>query len=80
MSGPLALVLGGLAVVAVPYALACWLAPFGTCARCHGRDPLCRSCDGTGRRVRAGRRAWTYLRRLHRDAHQPDRPDHRERR
>jgi hypothetical protein len=47
------------------YALACWLAPFGACARCHHRDPLCRFCDGTGRRVRAGRRAWTYLTRLH---------------
>jgi hypothetical protein len=47
------------------YALACWLAPFGACTRCHHRDPLCRFCDGTGRRVRAGRRAWTYLTRLH---------------
>jgi hypothetical protein len=64
MSGPLALVLAGLAV-AVGYALACWLAPFGACTRCHQRDLLCRFCDGTGRRVRAGRRAWTYLRRLH---------------
>jgi hypothetical protein len=60
------LLLAGLALaVAVPYALACWLAPFGTCARCHGHDRLCRACDGTGRRVRLGRRAWTYLRRLH---------------
>jgi hypothetical protein len=47
------------------YALACWLAPFGPCGRCRDRDPLCRFCDGTGRRVRAGRRAWTYLTRLH---------------
>jgi hypothetical protein len=48
------------------YALACALAPFGACARCrHAPDPLCRACDGTGRRVRAGRRAWTYLRALH---------------
>ena len=58
-------------VLAVPYALACWLAPFGACARCHGHDRLCRACDGTGRRVRAGRRAWIYLRRLHHDAHEP---------
>jgi hypothetical protein len=49
----------------VPYALACWLTPFGACARCHGHDRLCRFCDGTGLRVRLGRRAWTYLRRLH---------------
>ena len=54
---------------AVPYALACWLAPFGACHRCGGRDRLCRACDGTGRRVRLGRRAWTYLTRLHDDAH-----------
>jgi hypothetical protein len=67
VSGPPALVLAGLAA-AVPYALACWLAPFGACNRCGGRDRLCRFCDGTGRRVRAGRRLWTYLRRLHDDA------------
>jgi hypothetical protein len=67
MSGPLALVLAALAV-AVSCALACWLAPFGACARCHQADPLCRFCDGTGRRVRLGRRAWTYLRRLHDEA------------
>jgi hypothetical protein len=47
------------------YALACWLAPFGACRRCRARGSLCRFCDGTGRRVRAGRRAWTYLTRLH---------------
>jgi hypothetical protein len=64
VSGLLALVVAGLAV-AVPYALACWLVPFGACARCHAGDPLCRACDGTGRRVRFGRRLWTYLRRLH---------------
>jgi hypothetical protein len=58
------LLLAALAV-ALPYAMACWLAPFGACARCHDRDRLCRFCDGTGRRVRAGRRLWSYLRRLH---------------
>jgi hypothetical protein len=57
--------LAGLALAA-GYALACALVPFGVCARCRrGRDPLCRRCDGTGRRVRAGRRLWTYLRALH---------------
>jgi hypothetical protein len=64
MTGLLALALAGLAL-AVPYTLACWLAPFGPCSRCHARDPLCRACDGTGRRVRAGRRLWIYLRRLY---------------
>ncbi len=64
MTAAALLLLAGLAA-AVPYALACWLAPFGACARCRDRERLCRFCDGTGRRVRLGRRAWTYLRRLH---------------
>jgi hypothetical protein len=60
------LLLASLAAPALAaYGLACWLAPFGACGRCHHRDPLCRFCDGTGRRVRAGRRAWTYLTKLH---------------
>jgi hypothetical protein len=65
MTGPLPLlgVLAGLALAA--YTLACWLAPFGPCGRCGHTDPLCRACDGTGRRVRLGRRAWTYLRHLY---------------
>jgi hypothetical protein len=50
------------------YALACALVPFGRCRRCHDGDPLCRACDGTGRRVRAGRRLWTYLRALYHDS------------
>jgi hypothetical protein len=49
------------------YAAACWLAPFGPC-RCHGHDPLCPRCDGTGRRVRVGRRLYVYLRSLYREA------------
>lgn len=48
------------------YAAACWLAPFGPC-RCHG-GPLCPRCDGTGRRVRVGRRLYAYLRSLYREA------------
>jgi hypothetical protein len=47
------------------YALACVLAPFGPCRCCHHTDPHCRACDGTGRRVRLGRRLWTYLRALY---------------
>ena len=50
------------------YALACALVPFGACRRCHAGDPLCRACDGTGRRVRLGRRLWTYLRALYHDS------------
>ncbi len=51
--------------LAAAYALACALVPLGACARCHASDPLCRACDGTGRRVRLGRRVWTYLRGLY---------------
>ena len=40
----------GLAL-AIPYALACALAPFGRCRRGHHPDPHCWACDGTGRRV-----------------------------
>ena len=64
MPAPLLLALATLAV-ATAYALVCALTPFGTCTRCRHTDPLCRACDGTGRRVRLGRRAWTYLRALH---------------
>jgi hypothetical protein len=54
--------------LALPYALACALVPFGACRRCHRTDPLCRACDGTGRRVRLGRRLWTYVRALYHDS------------
>jgi len=54
------------------YLATCWLAPFGPCWRC-SNDPHrradCRRCDHTGRRIRTGRRLWTYLRRLYDDAH-----------
>jgi hypothetical protein len=63
---PLLASVAGLALAG--YALACALVPFGRCRRCHGGDPLCRACDGTGRRVRAGRRLWTYLRALYHDS------------
>jgi hypothetical protein len=57
----------GLAL-AIPYALACALVPFGRCRRGHHPDPHCWACDGTGRRVRLGRRGWTYLRALYHDS------------
>lgn len=63
-------VLAALAAATV-YAAACWLAPFGSCLRC-GNDPArrgdCRRCEGTGRRVRVGRRLYVYLRSLYREA------------
>jgi hypothetical protein len=53
------------AAAVLAYAAACWLFPFDVCARCHGSSRWCRRCDGTGRRVRVGRRAWDYLRSLY---------------
>jgi hypothetical protein len=66
--------LAGLAVAAAAatYALACAASPFGPCWRCGDdlhRRADCRRCDYTGRRIRTGRRLWTYLRRLYTDAH-----------
>lgn len=58
------------------YTVACWLFPWANCRRCGGdgklRNPLarhtfrlCARCDGTGRRVRIGRRIFEYLRSEH---------------
>jgi hypothetical protein len=72
--GPVVIALGVLAALtaAIGYAAVCGLAPFGPCWRC-GNDPTrrgdCRHCQHTGRRIRTGRRLWTYLRRLYDDAH-----------
>ncbi|MGW4638031.1 hypothetical protein ACWEN6_05870 [Sphaerisporangium sp. NPDC004334] len=59
------------------YAAACYVKPFARCRRCKGkrRKPNrigrgwhdCRHCNGTGLRLRIGRHAWNYARRLHRD-------------
>jgi hypothetical protein len=65
-----------LAGYAAYYLAACSLFPFGACRRCKGagklRNPLskrmfrlCPRCEGTGRRVRVGRRIFEYLRREH---------------
>jgi hypothetical protein len=52
------------------YVLACAVWPWTSCGRCEGgrkRSPSgkawrnCRSCGGTGKKVRLGRRMWTYL-------------------
>jgi len=54
------------------YALLCAVAPYGRCRRCDGRFNRldrrhrdCRACDGTGRRVRIGRRLYEYIRDEH---------------
>lgn len=53
-------------VLAVGYALACWLWPFTAHGRCNGTGKLrspsgkawrtCRGCKGSGRKLRIGRR------------------------
>lgn len=57
-----------LIVVALGYAWSCAVYPYKACRSCRGvgdfRSPilrairLCRRCDGTGRTLRAGRRAF----------------------
>jgi hypothetical protein len=65
-----------LAGYAACYLLMCAAFPFGHCRRCHGTGKLysplsrkvfrlCPRCDGTGRRVRIGRRVYEYLRTEH---------------
>jgi len=67
-----------LAVVTAGYAVACAVAPWGRCRKCHGTGrktagrgrvtrAWCRRCDGVGRRVRAGRRVWTWINREYRE-------------
>lgn len=70
------LVLVGLAVLAAAvYAASCWWWPFARCWRCEGAGKFsrsdgrvwrpCRWCSGTGRRLRIGRWAYNYFRRVH---------------
>lgn len=64
-------ILDGLITVAVlalvtlvaGYAVRCWLSPFTTCHHADRRRAWrCRRCEGTGHRVRAGRRLINHLR------------------
>ena len=67
-----------LLVIAVGYALACAVVPWGRCRKCRGTGhrltrsrwlgrAWCRRCNGTGLRVRVGRRLWTWINREYRD-------------
>ncbi|MEV4466365.1 hypothetical protein AB0J51_22425 [Micromonospora echinofusca] len=64
---------------ALCYLAVCAASPWGRCRRCRGarshrtsigtrRD--CTRCDGTGIRVRVGRRLLDYIRAEYRDGHQ----------
>jgi hypothetical protein len=83
--GPLASVLAlALAGYAAWYLAVCIAAPFYRHRACHGtgrhltrirhRVTRCRRCRGTGRRVRLGRRAWTWLRAEHHAGTHPPAP------
>lgn len=65
-----------LLAVTLGYLLVCAVWPFTPCRRCGGygrhHGPmrgirLCRHCDGSGLRLRMGRRAWNAGRRIYRD-------------
>ncbi|MEW2379303.1 hypothetical protein AB0883_24830 [Micromonospora sp. NPDC047812] len=64
---------------ALCYLAVCFTSPWGRCRRCHGRRSHrtaigtrrdCRRCDGTGIRVRYGRRLIDYIRAEYRAGHQ----------
>jgi hypothetical protein len=63
-------------LITLGYAGLCAIWPFTACRRCHGYGQFqglfggvrpCGHCDGTGLRLRLGRRVWNALRRLYRD-------------
>ena len=70
--------IGAAILVTLCYTVGCWIWPFRTCHRCAGtgrrRSPtgravrLCRSCRGTGLRLRAGRWIYNHLTRIRREA------------
>jgi hypothetical protein len=61
-----------LAILAVLYAIECWWWPYAKCGKCEGvaksfgpdgkHFRLCPRCNGSGRRLRPGRRVWNFLR------------------
>ncbi|SCL21348.1 hypothetical protein GA0070616_2276 [Micromonospora nigra] len=74
----LTLLLASLAtlIYAASYLIKCAVSPWGRCRRCHGRRYHhtsigtrrdCTRCDGTGIRVRPGRRLIDYIRAEYRD-------------
>jgi len=69
--------------VALGYIGLCVVWPFTACRHCHGLGQfhgpfggirLCGTCEGTGLRLRLGRRIWNAVRRTYREIN-----DHRDR-
>lgn len=76
-TNPTSTVLLLLIVITMCYLVACVVQPFRACRHCQGYGHLrgllggirlCGRCDGTGLRLRAGRRALITVRRLYREA------------
>ena len=57
--------IAALVIVTIGYGLKCWLFPFTTCHHTSSGSLRCRRCEGTGRRVRAGRRLLNHIRTAH---------------
>lgn len=70
MTLPLAAIALGLAA-ALFYTFRLWAFPYGRCIWCRGDGirggTYCRRCDGSGRRVRLGRRLHDAIRREYRN-------------
>lgn len=83
--GPFLLVM---ILVALGYAWSCGVYPYKACRSCRGvghfRSPflrairLCRRCNGTGRTLRAGRRAYNAAIHVHRSIRQAKDRDRRD--
>jgi len=63
LAGLIAVAVVALVIVTAGYLTRCWLFPFTACRHADaGRAWRCRRCEGTGRRLRAGRRLINHLR------------------
>ena len=63
LSGLITVAIVALVILAAGYLTRCWLFPFTTCRHANARRAWrCHRCQGTGRRVRAGRRLINHLR------------------
>jgi hypothetical protein len=67
LEGLITLAVIALVILVAGYLLRCWLFPFTTCQHIDARRSWrCHRCQGTGRRVRAGRRLINHLRAMRR--------------
>jgi hypothetical protein len=62
LTGLLTVAVVALVIVTAGYLIRCWLDPFTSCHHDARRAWRCRRCEGTGRRLRAGRRLLNHLR------------------